>query len=92
MKIDIRSDGSTKVIALAGHLGGVLSQSDRRRIQAMIQPGAQLALDFTNVQEISGVGLRRLLLLTSTSAELRRRHCRQRSVKHFARDRSSIRL
>jgi glycogen operon protein len=64
VKIDIRSEGATKVIALAGHLGGALTQADRSRIQALIQPGAQLALDFTDVQEISGVGLRQLLLLT----------------------------
>ena len=64
LKIDVRAEGPVKVIAFKGHIGSVLADADRKRIQAEIQPGAQLALDFTEVREISGVGLRRLLLLT----------------------------
>ena len=64
LKIDVRSEGPVRVIALKGCIGSALADADRNRIQAEIQPGAQLALDFTDVREISGVGLRRLLLLT----------------------------
>ncbi|KAA5538662.1 glycogen debranching protein GlgX [Roseiconus nitratireducens] len=64
LKIKIRSEGPTTVIALAGDVGGVLAPADRDRIQATIQPGVQLALDFTEVPNISGAGLRRLLLVS----------------------------
>ncbi len=63
-KIAIYSEGPTTVIALAGQLRGALSPEQRQRVQAAIQPGGQLVLDFTEVESISGNGLRRLLLLT----------------------------
>jgi hypothetical protein len=55
LNIDIRSEGPITVIALKGHIGSFLADADRGRIQATIHPGAQLALDFTELREISGV-------------------------------------
>jgi len=62
-KIDIQAKGSTIVIALAGRLVGPLDPADRERVLATVQPGVQLVLDFSEVEEISGAGLRRLLVL-----------------------------
>ena len=52
------------VITVAGRLGEALSAADRDRVLAAIQLGGQVVLDLSRVQEISGGGLRRLLLLT----------------------------
>ncbi len=62
-RVAIRQEGATTVIALAGNLRGGLSPDDREQLTSAIQPGGQLVLDFTEVQEVSGEGLRRLLLL-----------------------------
>ena len=63
-KIDIRFEGSTTVIALSGRIHGGLSVVDRDRVMAVVRPGSQLLLDFSEVQEITGAAFRRLLLLT----------------------------
>jgi isoamylase len=63
LRIDIRSEGLATVIALGGRLGSPLSAEDRDRVLAAVKPGGRLVLDFSDVEQASGVGLRRLLLL-----------------------------
>ena len=63
LRVDIRSEGTATVIALGGRLAGPLSAENRDRVIAAVKPGAPLVLDFSDVEEASGVGLRRLLLL-----------------------------
>jgi glycogen operon protein len=61
--MEIRSEGPVKVIAFEGRIAGALSVTDRERLLAVIQPGGDSVLDLTGVREISGIGLRALLLL-----------------------------
>jgi anti-anti-sigma regulatory factor len=64
LRVDIRSDGTATVIALGGRLGSSpLSAENRDRVMAVVKSGEQLVLDFGDVEESSGVGLRHLLLL-----------------------------
>ena len=62
--IDIRTVGATTVIALSGRLHGALSADEQDRVVGAIQNGGHLVIDFSQVAEISGAALRRLLLLT----------------------------
>src|SRR5262249_31795585 len=63
LTIDIRSEDSTTVVAFAGQSRGPLPAADRDRILAAAQPGCRLMLDFSALEEISGSGMRYLLLL-----------------------------
>jgi isoamylase len=62
--LKVATEGATSVIVLSGHLRGELTNADRERVNALLEPGCQLVLDFSGVTGISGSGLRRLLQLT----------------------------
>lgn len=61
--VDIRSEGTATVIALAGPLDSALSGENQDRVMSAVKPGMPLILDFTGVEKVSGAGLRCLLLL-----------------------------
>lgn len=64
VRVNVFREGPLTVVALAGQLRGTLSEADRQRVMNAVVPGIQLVVDFAEVSEVSGIALRRLLLLT----------------------------
>ena len=63
LRVDIRPEGDSTVIALSGRLDSPFSGKELDRVMAVVKSDAKLILDFTGVEKASGVGLRGLLLL-----------------------------
>ncbi len=64
LQIQIESEGPATVIRIAGKLTGLLPSGIRNQIEPLIKPGCRLILDLSNVTDISGVGMRILLMFS----------------------------
>jgi hypothetical protein len=63
MEVHIREDGPASVVEFVGALDTSLPAEMRRDIVALIKPGRHLILDMSRLRDVSGTGLRMLLLL-----------------------------
>jgi glycogen operon protein len=63
MKVEIKSNGASAVVRLAGRLDSSLPEEDRDRVLDLVRPGCELTLDFSRLTSATSVGLRMLLLL-----------------------------
>jgi anti-sigma B factor antagonist len=63
MDVTIRELDSVYVIELDGQLDGTTSPAVQEQIEALLQPGSQIALDLSKVTYMSSAGLRVLLVL-----------------------------
>src|SRR5262249_28407141 len=65
MHATIHADGQAPVLELAGDLSGAVAFTPdvEQRVQALFQPGAEVRVDVSQVKNLSGIGLRFLLLL-----------------------------
>src|SRR5215831_10654706 len=63
--LDIRSrtEGFETILELSGKLDSSLPREIRKKVMAFVKPGCKLVVDLKGVSEVSGQGLRMLLLL-----------------------------
>jgi glycogen operon protein len=62
LDIRIRSEGTDTILELLGRLDGSMSPQQREQVLGVAKPGCRLVLDFAGLSEVSGPGLRMLLL------------------------------
>ncbi len=64
LRVEIESEGPDVVIKIKGTLTSSLPVTIREQILALIKPGCRLILDMSGVADVSGVGMRMLLMLS----------------------------
>ncbi len=64
LQIEVRTEGPDTVIEVAGKLTSALPAEVREQVEELIEPGCRLILDMSGVREVSGVGMRMLLMLS----------------------------
>jgi isoamylase len=64
LEVHIRENGSATVVELVGTLDSSLPTETRQRILSRIKPGCGVVIDFSRLSQLSGTGLRMLLLLS----------------------------
>ena len=64
LKAHIREEGSTTIVELVGTLDSSLPAEMRQRILSRIKPGCRVVVNCSRLSQISGTGLRMLLLLS----------------------------
>lgn len=61
--IRTRTVGADTVIEMSGKLDGILPPESREQVLSLVKPGCRLVLDLSGLSEVSGVGVRMLLML-----------------------------
>ncbi len=64
LEVHIREEGSTTVVELVSTLDSALPTETRQRILSHIKPGCRVVIDLSRLSQLSGTGLRMLLLLS----------------------------
>jgi len=62
LRVRRRTSGSDTILELQGKLDSSLSAEVRDQVLSLIEPGCQLVLDLSGLKEISGTGVRMLLM------------------------------
>jgi isoamylase len=62
LEVHIREDGEATVVEFVGALDSSLPAETRREIVALIKPGCRMVFDLSRLSQLSGTGLRMLLL------------------------------
>ena len=63
VEVHIREERSATIIELVGTADSSLPTQTRQRILSLIKPGSHVVVDLSRLSQISGTGLRMLLLL-----------------------------
>ena len=63
LEVHIREDGSATVVEFVGRAGQLSSSGNAPRHRRLIKPGRQVVIDMSRLSQLSGTGLRMLLLL-----------------------------
>src|SRR5215475_1398947 len=63
VEVHIRESGPASVVEFVGALDSSLPAETRRDIVALIKPGCHVVFDLSGLDQLSGTGLRMLLLL-----------------------------
>src|SRR5215510_5245692 len=71
VEVHIREDGPASVVEFVGALDSSLPTETRRDIVALIKPGRHLILDMSRLSDLSGTGLRMLLLFIRAAQAVR---------------------